>query len=136
MLVLVDPSHTGLIYQYLATLLSTVRQSVSKGVVIDPAQRGVLIVQALEIVEVTSADNPETYADSVTDILLQVDGENAQLANPGSPTPSSQSAGTSGSNRSVRSRFGVIDKAIEIVLIRAKSGKINEFVLCRGSHGF
>jgi hypothetical protein len=117
-----DPSQIDLIGQYLGGLLDAAKHTVTTGVIVDPNRRTNLIVQALEIAEVTTGSDGKAYADSVMDILLQVDGEDRGRT-PSSPTPSNGSNLTAGTSRSARGRSGVVDEAVEMVLTRARNGQ-------------
>jgi hypothetical protein len=126
-----DPSRIGLIGQYLDGLLDAAKCTITAGVIVDQNRRINLIVQALEIAEVTTGSDGKAYADSVVDILLRVDGEDRYLT-PSSPTPSSRSNLTTGTSRSTRGRSGIVDEAVEMVLTRARNGQWPYCELNRG----
>lgn len=114
--------------------MEAAKHTVTAGVIVDQNQRTNLIVQALEIAEVTTGSDGKAYADSVMDILLQVDGEDRGRT-PSSPTPSNRSNLTAGTSRSARGRSGIVDEAVEMVLTRARNGRWSfNSSLCSDKH--
>ncbi|KIM33790.1 hypothetical protein M408DRAFT_85359 [Serendipita vermifera MAFF 305830] len=117
-----DPSPDGVVNQYLNQLLTAA--SLSRSPETETAEemirRTSLVCQALQVAEVLSGNNGTTYATSVADIILRTDNQQTHKVALGSPTLSNRSRTSADTKSSGKGRGGTMEKAIEMVLTRAR----------------
>lgn len=122
-----DSSSDGLVNQYLGQLLSAVSTAATpdKESSEDVLRRNSIACQALQVAEVLSGDDGAAYATSTTEIILKADNQRTRGVGMASPTLSSRSRTSTDTKASGKGRGGTMEKAIEMILTRARRGIVS-----------
>jgi hypothetical protein len=77
------------------------------------------------VAEVLSGDDGAAYATSTTEIILRADNQRTRGVGMASPTLSSRSRTSTDTKASGKGRGGTMEKAIEMILTRARRGMVS-----------